>query len=102
MRGDPSIILLTLFTICPTPIILDPVCQPAENKTLAKEKPMLESLKDSNNNGAKDVVRDPQFYSEYPKGPQFGEWEFRRMHYIMESANPQMMAESLYTPKKKE
>ena len=78
------------------------VPQPAENKTLAKEKPMLESLKDSNNDSAKDVVRDPQFYSEYPKGPQFGEWEFRRMHYIMESANPQMMAESLYTPKKKE
>ena len=87
----------------PASVVNVPVVpQPAENKTLAKEKPMLESLKDSNNDGAKDVVRDPQFYSEYPKGPQFGEWEFRRTHYIMESANPQMMAESLYTPKKKE
>ena len=26
MRGDPSIILFTWRTICPTPIIFDPVC----------------------------------------------------------------------------
>ena len=87
----------------PASIVNVPVVpHPAENKTLAEEKPVLESVKDSNNDGAKDVVRDPHpFYSEYPKGPNFGEWEFLRMCYIMESANPRMMAESLYTPKKK-
>ena len=66
------------------------------------KKTLVESVKDSNNDGAKEVVRDPKFYGEYPKGPDFDEWEFRRLHYIMESANPKMMADSLYTPKKKE